>query len=107
MAEYIDIHAQTAHLGLAQWDTAATDAAALWKEGTARIRQLARQTPWGGDSSGTAFAAAYTKDGGPEQMISTGDRIMKDVADLAGKVRTAVATTLQTDRKQARAVRSI
>jgi hypothetical protein len=107
MAGHVDIHAHTAYLGLAHWDSATSDVTELWKDGAARIQGLAEAAPWGHDSAGTAFQAAYTKDGGPERMIHDGDKIMKDVDTLGVKVRTAVNRTRATDKEQAQAIESI
>ncbi|MEU9887545.1 hypothetical protein [Sphaerisporangium sp. NPDC051011] len=104
---HVDIHAQTAHLGLTQWDTAATGVTSLWKSGTERLQRLVEAAPWGRDTAGTAFLQAYTKDGGTDAMIRDGDRIMKDIDTLGTNVRTAVTTTRHTDQSQADATRSI
>ncbi|GII60372.1 hypothetical protein Skr01_04570 [Sphaerisporangium krabiense] len=107
MSEHVDIHAPAAHRGLTQWDTATRGLAAVWKDGTARIKRLTEAAPWGGDSAGAAFLAAYQKDGGTERMIREGDKVIKGVDDLGAKVRLAVTRTRGTDAGQARTIQSI
>ncbi|MFC4529496.1 hypothetical protein [Sphaerisporangium dianthi] len=101
MPDDIDVHSPTAVHALAQWDTATAGITRLWAEGSARIQQLAAAAPWGDDSAGASFHAAYTKDGGPEVIARIGKRIMEDVDTLGGNVRTAVTHTRRTDRTQA------
>jgi hypothetical protein len=101
MSDHVDIHAQTAYLGIARFEAATSDVTKLWKDGVSRIKSLTDAAPWGHDFAGTAFKAAYTKDGGPERMVQEGDKIMKDVDALGTKVRTAVTRTRETDKRQA------
>ncbi|WP_262842720.1 hypothetical protein [Sphaerisporangium corydalis] len=107
MPQDVDIHAQAAGLGLAQWDTATADLSKVWADGIARIQRLAAAAPWGHDSAGTNFQTAYTKDGGPDRMHQDGDRIMKDIAALGAKVRTAVTRSRDTDSQTTETIRSI
>ncbi|GAA3812235.1 hypothetical protein GCM10022226_36100 [Sphaerisporangium flaviroseum] len=103
MPEHVDIHAPAAFLGLARLDAATNDVTVLWNNGVSRIKRIIETEPWGQDSAGKAFLAAYTKDGGPERMIQDGNMLMKDVNALGVKVRTAVSRTRVTDQAQAEA----
>jgi hypothetical protein len=71
------------------------------------VQQHTVRSPWGNDSAGQAFKAAYLGGGGPERMIREGDQIIEDVGVLGEKVRTAVTRTKATDQGQARAIQSI
>ncbi|WP_248961048.1 hypothetical protein [Sphaerisporangium perillae] len=107
MPDDVDVHAQTAYYGLTRWNDTTAHIARLCTEGSARIQRLVAAAPWGDDSAGTAFHAAYTKDAGPEVLQQAGERIAKDVETLGVKVRTAVKNTRGTDKKQAGTTMSI
>lgn len=106
-SHHVDIHAPTVRSGLAEWDTTTTHLAMAWQEGTRRIRTLTESAPWGDDTAGTAFLAAYQSDGGTDLMIKDGEKIIEDIAELGGKVRSAVSRSRRTDGQQARSIQGI
>ncbi|MEO3810489.1 hypothetical protein ABGB17_15935 [Sphaerisporangium sp. B11E5] len=108
MGDHIDVRHQQAGLAISRWDTAASGVTNAWSTGKQAVRQHTSRSPWGNDSAGQAFKAAYFgSGGGPEQMIRDGDRIIEDVGLLGEKVRTAVTRTKDTDQGQAGAIQSI
>ena len=108
MADHIDVQHQQAGLAVSRWDTAASAVTTTWNTGKQTIRAHTGRSPWGNDSAGQAFKAAYLgTGGGPEKMIRDGDQIIEGVTALGDKVRTAVTRTKDTDQGQAGAIRSI
>ncbi|MEV7969723.1 hypothetical protein AB0O34_27650 [Sphaerisporangium sp. NPDC088356] len=107
MPDHVDIHKSPAHLGISKLSTTTTDLTTLWKERAARLQRLVAASPWGRDSAGSAFQAAYERTGGTDDMVRKGDGIIKDLGDLDGKVRTAVTRTDDTDHGNAATIKSI
>ncbi|MEU9832565.1 hypothetical protein AB0D67_13635 [Streptosporangium sp. NPDC048047] len=96
----VGVHYQDVSLGLVRWDTMSEAVHTLWAEKVERIRGLNALAPWGRDTAGTAFYAAYTNNGGPEKMFEYGDGIVKTVTEAGPKVRDNVGTTRATDDRE-------
>ncbi|GGP98288.1 hypothetical protein [Streptosporangium pseudovulgare] len=103
MSEYggyedvVGVHYQGVTHGLVRWDTMSVDVHTLWVMKVERIRALNALAPWGRDTAGAAFQAAYMNGGGPEKMIEYGDGIVKTVIEAGPKVRNNIGTTQATD----------
>jgi hypothetical protein len=103
----VDVREQEAHRGLLQWNTMTSHVGTVWNQGAPRIQAIANMRPWGDDAAGNAFHAAYTRQGGPEEMIREGGGIVEQAINLGGKVRTAVTRTRETDKERAYRTQSI
>ncbi|GAA3424124.1 hypothetical protein ACWDTT_04770 [Streptosporangium sandarakinum] len=98
--EGVGVHYQGVAHGLVRWDTVSDDVHTLWTEKVERIRALNALEPWGRDTAGSAFYAAYMNGGGPEKMIEYGDGIVKTVTEAGLKVRNNIGTTRATDDRE-------
>ncbi|WP_424535177.1 hypothetical protein ACOZ38_34180 [Sphaerisporangium viridialbum] len=107
MPDYVDIHKSPAHLGISRLGTTTSDLTTLWRERSARLQQLVAASPWGRDSAGSAFEAAYKQTGGTDDMVRKGDGVIDDLGGLSGKVRTAVTRSDHTDHDGAATIKSI
>ena len=59
---YVDIRPQQLAKGLSQWQVASSDAESGYADSLRAIQRLNAAEPWGRDTAGDAFRAAYQRD---------------------------------------------
>ncbi|SDH00835.1 hypothetical protein SAMN05421505_11092 [Sinosporangium album] len=93
--------------GLAQLEAAGTGLANRWPAIRDRIRALSAAEPWGDGAEATSFLTNYLANGGPDGLLHETDRLVKQVGDLAPRMRTTIANTLNADAANEASLRKI
>lgn len=104
MTEQVDLDAQQVSNGAAQWEAASTALTSGWQNALSEITALNNPGTWGGDRPGSAFAAAYQANGGPEEVLfgaDGGQAVIDQIAELGPKVEKAAGFSLAADEEQA------
>ena len=100
----VSIDPQQAADGLAVWDTAHGTLNSAVTDALSRIRALEQSRPWGADSAGSEFAAAYSE---PSGLVGDGaGAVTTALGDLGVGARTAIEQSLVSDAVQAAPVSS-
>lgn len=80
--------------GISQWATMAGDLERDCLKLTAEVLRCLEAAPWGDQTEGRAFQAVHLADGGPTNMVSWCEKLVKEITDLGDGMRASVDNVL-------------
>ncbi|MFD1934565.1 hypothetical protein ACFSKW_24140 [Nonomuraea mangrovi] len=86
------------HRGLSEWNVNASDMETAYEKLAARIKELNAAAPWGGGTEGRSFQASYMQNDAPNTLLTNGDDLVHQIADLGPTVFKGSENVFGTDK---------